>query len=149
MYIPRFNISAPKPTGSSAGASLNDFTTQWSLTLCPPERVPTSATATAAWTTGSPIGQLTHELSVTFAGTECVPMESQGREFVYRAICHAMLDGLPVAALQEVAECIADSYNQHILKPWWRAALPAAQTPRLQGRLAPAKQRQPFHLGDE
>jgi hypothetical protein len=90
-----------------------------------------------------------HELSVTFTGTEVDVMETQLREFMYRAICHAVIDALPVAALEEVADCIADNYNRHLLKPWWRAALPPAPSQRMQGRLGPAKPRPVFHLGDE
>ena len=78
-------------------------------------------------------------------------MQKQVHEFMYRALCHAFIDSLPAVALEEIAECIADNYERHVVRPRWRAALPAATTSpqRLQGRLGPVKQRPAFHLGDE
>jgi hypothetical protein len=89
-----------------------------------------------------------HAVSMTFTGTEPEVMQKYMHEFVYRALCHAFIDRLPVNALEEIAECIADNYERHVVRPWWRGALPAASSSpkRLQGRLGPAKPRQSFHL---
>jgi hypothetical protein len=96
------------------------------------------------------MGEVKHEVSVTLAGTERTAIEGQIREFVHRAICHALLDGLPVPALEEVAECIADSYTRHVLRPRWLAALPPAPpTPALDGHLGVPKAPQPLRLIDD
>jgi hypothetical protein len=84
---------------------------------------------------------------MTFTGAEVT--ENDLQEFMVRAICHVFIDALPATALEEIAECIVDNYNRHVLRPWRMAALPAAPSQRLQGRLGPVKQRPAFHMGDE
>jgi hypothetical protein len=109
-------------------------------------------TAAATWTIGSPIGETQHAISMTFTSTERDLIKKHFHEFMYRALCHALIDGLPAVALEEIAECIADNYDRHVVRPHWIAALPAASSvspQRLSGRLGAVKQRPTFHLGDE
>jgi len=97
---------------------------------------------------GTPLGHMHHHLSMTFTGAEVTEKDLQ--EFWVRALCHIFVDTLPVNALHEVAESIVDNYNRHVIRPWWKAAaLPAASSARLQGKLGPAKTRPSFHLRDE
>jgi len=84
---------------------------------------------------------------MTFTGAETTEKDLQ--EFVVRAICHAFIDALPSGALGEIAECIVDSYNRHVVRPWHVAALPAPPKQSLQGTLGHAKPRPTFHLRDE
>lgn len=93
------------------------------------------------------MGRLQHHVSMTFTGTEVTEKDLQ--EFMVRAICHVFIDTLPANALQEIAECIVDNYNRHVVRPWWKAALPAPSSQRLQGKLGPAKPRPSFHLRDD
>jgi hypothetical protein len=88
---------------------------------------------------------------MTFTGTERELITKQFHEFMYRALCHAFIDGLPAVALEEIAECIADNYDRHVVRPRWRAAVPPTPTSpqRIAGRLGAVKQRPAFHLGDE
>ena len=88
---------------------------------------------------------------MTFTGTERELIKNRLHEFMYRALCHAFIDGLPAVALEDIAECIADNYDRHVVRPRWRAALPpaSASPQRVPGRLGAVKPPPAFHLGDE
>src|SRR5712691_2283756 len=115
MSLRPYDFSTSKLTGFSGGASPTDFTTLWGLKFFPQGTVPSSTTAAATWTTGSRIGRLQHEVSLTFTGAEVTEKDLQ--EFMYRALCHLFIDALPVDALEEIAECIVDNYKRHVVRP--------------------------------
>jgi hypothetical protein len=90
-----------------------------------------------------------HHVTMRLDGTTTVPVEWQYREFVYRAICHALLDGLELPALQEVAESIVDAYRAQNLPVAKRSFVSVVTPPRIHGKLGAPKRRPSFHLGDE
>ena len=48
------------------------------------------------------------------------------QEVLIRVLCHALIDRLPAAALQDVAENIVDTFSAHAPRPSYLRALPPA-----------------------
>ena len=117
---------------------------QWDLNLWTDS---TSPIATAGWNFELQSGRVKHDVSLDFGVTEITTSLEVQREFVYRVLCHVMIDNLPTAALQEAAEDIADLLQIHYTTP---AQLPkgsvSVQLPKLQGRIGKAQKPKPFHL---
>lgn len=120
---------------------------QWDLNLWSDS---TSPTATAVWDFELPIGRVKHGVSLDFGATESLPPQQVRHEFLFRILCHTMIDSLPAIALREAAENMADILRFYYPTP---ARLPkgsvSAQLPKLQGRIGTPQKPTPFYLPEE
>ena len=113
------------------------------------EPAPTSPTTTVGWVYAHPLGQLKHEVAFDLNATTSVSPEVYRTEFVFRILCHALIDSLPIIALKDAAENLGDLTRQYMPRATTIRALPTSSTPKLQGRLGSPQQRRPLRFPEE
>lgn len=137
------NTSIGNLTSYFGGTSPINFTTHWAHRAFS-EGLMFQPTAT--WVYSLPHGSLRHEVSFDL-GTESVPVEAARMEFLYRVLCHALVDRLPANALVDAAENLADVFRLHHQISLKARALPTP--PRMQGRLGEQHQRKQLRFSEE